>query len=392
MNTNNATGTKDGLKKNLRQYTMIIILVALAIVFAILTHGTFISSKNISNLFLQCSAVAIVAIGVSMVLIAGHMDLSIGSCVGLTGAVAATLMVNHGWATVPTILVTLLVGILIGCWQGYWTAFRGVPSFIVTLAGQMVFRGIVLGITKGMTIAPMNDSFKVIGQGYLPTLGNDSFNILTMILAVVICIVYVIMELRKNAARKKNGLDPTGSKGNLVKVVVICVVILAISLVLAMNRGVSYALILVIIVAVIFNFISNNTPFGKYIYAIGGNKEAARLSGINIKKITFIIFVVMGFLTAISGIIFTARQNAGTAAAGTSMEMDAISAAVIGGTSTMGGEGSIFGALIGALIMTSIDNGMSLMNLDNTYQYIVKGMVLLLAVWMDVATNKKSAS
>ena len=394
MQNNSKALVKNELKKNTRQYTMIGVLIVLAIIFTILTKGTFVSSKNISNLFLQSAAVAVAAIGVSMVLVAGHMDLSIGSCVGLTGAVASTLMVNAGWGTIPTILVTLAAGAVIGCWQGFWVAYRGIPSFIVTLAGQMVFRGIVLGITKGMTIAPMTDAFKAIGQGYLPALGSageQGFNILTMVLAVIMCIIMILNEMNTRKSRRNTGLQVMPMWFSVVKTGVICVAIIAIMLILAVNKGISYALIIVMILAVIFNFISNNTSFGKYIYAIGGNKEAARLSGINIKKTTFILFVIMGVMTAISGIIFTARQNAGTAAAGDGMEMDAISAAVIGGTSTMGGEGSIFGALIGALIMTFIDNGMSLMNLDNTFQYIVKGMVLLLAVWLDVTTSKKSS-
>lgn len=394
METGKGMLVKNELKKNTRQYTMIGVLIVLVLIFSFLTKGTFISSKNISNLFLQSAAVGVVAIGVSLVLVAGHMDLSIGSCVGLTGAVAAMLMVNAGWGTIPTILTTLLAGAVIGCWQGFWVAYRGIPSFIVTLAGQMIFRGLVLGITQGMTIAPMTDAFKAIGQGYFPSLSADGegLNVLTMALAALMCVVVIINEGKNRRSRKYTGLNILPMWFSVVKMIVICAIILAIMLVLALNKGISYALIIVILLAVIFNFVSNNTAFGKHIYAIGGNREAARLSGINIKKTTFGLFVIMGVMTAISGIIFTARQNAGTAAAGDGMEMDAISAAVIGGTSTMGGEGSIFGALIGALIMTFIDNGMSLMNLDNTFQYVVKGLVLLLAVWLDVATSQKNAA
>lgn len=383
---------KTELSKNARQYTMVLILVAIAIVFAILTGGTFLTSRNISNLFLQASAIGIVAISVSLVLVAGEIDLSIGSCVGLTGAVAATLMVNMGWSIIPTILVTVAVGVGIGCWQGFWVAFRKVPSFIVTLAGSLIFRGIVYGITRGMTIAPMTDEFKAIGQGYIPPIFSaegSGFNDTAIIIGVVICVIFAVMQIRQENSRKRYHLS-VAPKGMLIaKIVIVSIVVIGIMAILSLNLGLSYAFLLLIILAVLFSFISNNTAFGRQIYAIGGNREAARLSGINIKKRLFLLFVVMGTMCAASGIVYTARINAGTAAAGQNMELDAIAAAVIGGTSTMGGEGSVFGAVIGALIMTAIDNGMSLMNLDNTFQYVVKGLVLLLAVWMDVATRKK---
>ncbi|KKI52413.1 sugar ABC transporter permease [Christensenella hongkongensis] len=386
---------KTELSKNARQYTMVLILVAIAIVFAILTGGTFLTSRNISNLFLQASAIGIVAISVSLVLVAGEIDLSIGSCVGLTGAVAATLMVNMGWSIIPTILVTVAVGVGIGCWQGFWVAFRKVPSFIVTLAGSLIFRGIVYGITRGMTIAPMTDEFKAIGQGYIPPIFSaegSGFNDTAIIIGVVICVIFAVMQIRQENSRKRYHLG-VAPKGMLIaKIVIVSIVVIGIMAILSLNLGLSYAFLLLIILAVLFSFISNNTAFGRQIYAIGGNREAARLSGINIKKRLFLLFVVMGTMCAASGIVYTARINAGTAAAGQNMELDAIAAAVIGGTSTMGGEGSVFGAVIGALIMTAIDNGMSLMNLDNTFQYVVKGLVLLLAVWMDVATRKKVIS
>ena len=386
---------KTELSKNARQYTMVLILVAIAIVFAILTGGTFLTSRNISNLFLQASAIGIVAISVSLVLVAGEIDLSIGSCVGLTGAVAATLMVNMGWSIIPTILVTVAVGVGIGCWQGFWVAFRKVPSFIVTLAGSLIFRGIVYGITRGMTIAPMTDEFKAIGQGYIPPIFSaegSGFNDTAIIIGVVICVIFAVMQIRQENSRKRYHLG-VAPKGMLIaEIVIVSIVVIGIMAILSLNLGLSYAFLLLIILAVLFSFISNNTAFGRQIYAIGGNREAARLSGINIKKRLFLLFVVMGTMCAASGIVYTARINAGTAAAGQNMELDAIAAAVIGGTSTMGGEGSVFGAVIGALIMTAIDNGMSLMNLDNTFQYVVKGLVLLLAVWMDVATRKKVTS
>jgi D-xylose transport system permease protein len=372
---------------------IMVILVVIAVVFTILTKGMFTSARNISNLFQQTSAVAISAIGVSLVLVSGQIDLSIGSCVGLCGAVGAILMVKYGWATVPTILGILLVGVIMGCWQGYWVSFRGVPSFIVTLAGSLIFRGLVLGLTRGMTIAPLNDSFKAIGQKYVPTLFvpvNAGVNDTTILLGIIICITFAVMQIRQQNSRKRYGLPVKPISKMILMIAGVSAVVMLIMLILAFNLGISYALLLVISLAVVFSFISSNTAFGRHIYAIGGNKDAARLSGINIKWRVFFLFVIMGVMCAVSGVVYSARINAGTAAAGRNMELDAIAAAVIGGTSTMGGEGSVFGAIVGALIMTAIDNGMSLMNVGDTYQYIVKGLVLLLAVWMDVASRRKT--
>jgi D-xylose transport system permease protein len=244
-----------------------------------------------------------------------------------------------------------------------------------------------------MTIAPLNDNFKAIGQKYVPTLFvqvNTGVNDTTILLGIIICVIFAVMQIRQQNSRKRYDLPVKPTSKMILMITGVSAVVMLIMLILAFNLGISYALLLVISLAVVFSFISSNTAFGRHIYAIGGNRDAARLSGINIKWRVFFLFVIMGVMCAISGVVYSARINAGTAAAGRNMELDAIAAAVIGGTSTMGGEGSVFGAIVGALIMTAIDNGMSLMNVGDTYQYLVKGLVLLFAVWMDVTSRRKT--
>lgn len=375
-----------------RQIVMLGVLALIWVDFSFLTGGTFISSRNISNLVLQSAATAIAATSIVWVLIAGHIDLSIGSFIGLTGAIAGVCMVNLNLGVVPTILIVLTVGVLLGAFQGYWVAYRNVPAFIVTLAGMQVFRGGCMMVTNGVTISPMKDGFKAIGQAYIPSIfsGEDALNDTALIIGAILCVVYVISQLKSVRSKKIYQLPVAPMWFLTIKMVIICLAIMAAMVVLAMHLGIPVALILVGACTVLFTYVSYNTKFGKYVHAIGGNKDAARLSGINIKKTTFVIFVVQGLMCALSSIVYTARLNSATASAGQNMEMDVISAAIIGGTSTMGGEGSVPGAIIGALIMASINNGMSIMNLPSHVQYITKGVVLLLAVWMDVATRKKS--
>lgn len=377
---------------SIRQIIMLGVMVVIWIGFSFLTGGTFITSRNISNLILQSAATAIAATSIVWVLIAGHIDLSIGSFVGFTGAIAAVCMVQLNLSVVVTILIVLLVGMILGAWQGYWVAYRNVPSFIVTLAGMLIFRGGCMVVTNGVTISPMKDAFKAIGQSYLPGIFSSpsGLNDTTLIVGAILCVIFVFAQLRSVRTKKAYQLPVAPTWFLTLKMAVICVVIMGIMFVLATNHGIPIALILVGTCTVIFTYVSYNTKFGKYVHAVGGNKDAARLSGINIERTTFLIFVIEGLMCALSSIVYTARLNSAAASAGQNMEMDVISAAIIGGTSTMGGEGSVPGAIIGALIMASINNGMSIMNLPAQIQYITKGLVLLLAVWMDVATRKKS--
>ncbi len=380
------------VNQNIRQYTMAIALVSIWVVFTLLTKGTFITGRNLSNLFLQSATIAILAIGMVLVLVAGHLDLSAGSVLGLTGAVAGVLQVNYKMGTVPAILITLALGLLIGLWNGYWVAYRGVPAFIVTLAGMLIFRGAVIGVTGGATIGPMNSSFKIIGQGYIPKIFPDlSFNDTSVLIAIVVIGIYIFFELRQRKAKMQYGFEVLPLKAQVLKIMGISVIVALFFSIMVFYLGIPYSILLVMGLAVLFSYITHKTTFGRYIYAIGGNAEAAKLSGINIKRTVLKIFLIMGTLEAVAGIVFSSRLNAATAAAGNMAELDAIAAAIIGGTSTMGGEGTIVGAIIGALVMASLDNGMSLMNLDITYQYVIKGLILLIAVWVDISTRKKAA-
>lgn len=381
----------DSIRGNMRQYTMILALLVIWAFFTVVTGGIFISSRNLSNLFLQCAATAIAACGMVLVMVAGHIDLSVGSFVGLTGAICATLMVKAGLGTVETIAITLVIGLAIGLFQGFWISYGKVPAFIVTLAGFLSFRGGVIAITGGNSIGPMNNSFKVIGQGYLPKIMTElPFNDTSALVGVAFILLYIVFEVKKRHSRIKYGFEVLPISLQIAKMVVGSLIIALVIGIMASYMGIPYAILLLIAIIVIFTVIAEKTTFGRHVYAIGGNREAARLSGINIDKVNLMIFVLMGLLSTIAGIVYTARLNAATGSAGTNMEMDAIASAVIGGTSTLGGAGTISGCIIGALVMGSLDNGMSLMNADVAAQFVVKGLILLLAVWFDIKFSKRA--
>lgn len=373
---------KLSFKFDIQSYTLILALISIAVIFTILTNGEFLSSRNISNLFTQMSVIAILAIGMTLVIVAGHIDLSVGSIVGLTGGIAAMLQVWHGWSTPIVVLIAIACGALLGLWQGWWIAYRAVPAFIATLGGMLIFRGILIGISKGTTVAGLDKSFKQIGNSYLP------FIIGYVLVAIaIVFIVYSTISNRKK--RGGMGLLVVPASIDYGKAVLYSVIIFIVTFMLNRYLGVPTPFLIVVFMALIFVFITNKTAFGRRIYAMGGNAEAAALSGINIKRNTLGVFVIMGALAGVAGVLLTARLNAGTVAAGDGYELDAIAACVIGGTSLVGGKGRILGALIGALIMASIDNGMSMMNIGAYWQYIVKGLILILAVWVDVIDKNK---
>lgn len=381
----------NSIKNNVRQYTMILALLGIWIIFAILTGAVFLNVRNLSNLFMQSATVAIVGMGMVLIIVSGNIDLSVGSVVGITGAAIGALQVYGGWGTIPTILLGLIIGVVIGLWQGYWVAYRGIPAFIVTLASMLTLRGAVLGVTHGTTIAPLHKAFKAIGQKYLPRLffQEASVHDTSLIITCVIILVYIILSVRRRQSRIRYGFKVISLPLEILKMAAVSLLMGFILYIMISYRGIPYAILVVIVVAVILTFIANSTVFGRQIYAIGGNQEAARLSGISIKKRLLMLFVLMGALTSVAGIVFTARLGAATAQAGFMLELDAIAAAVIGGTSFSGGIGTIPGALVGAMVMASLDNGMSLLNMDVTYQQIIKGLVLLLAVYVDTIFKTK---
>ncbi len=382
----------ESIQRNIRQYTMIAALLAIWLIFTVLTGGIFISPRNLSNLFLQSATIAILSIGLVLVVVSGNLDLSLGSVAGFVGAIVAVLQVNFQMDTVSSIAIALMVGALIGLWHGYWIAYRRVSALIVTLGSFMIFRGGVIGVTGGATIGPMEDSFKFLGQGFLPELlGPESeFKVTGMVLALTIVAVLVAFEVVNRSNRRAHGLKVSSVGALLGKLAALSLAAAVVFLPLGAYQGVPMAIVLVLALAAIFHFIAQDTTFGRRIFAIGGNKEAAALSGIDIKKHILVLYVMMGIMTAVAGIIFTARLNAATATAGNLFELDAIAAVVIGGSSLAGGVGTIAGALVGALVMSSLDNGMSLLDMDVTWQYVLKGLILLAAVWVDTATQKKT--
>ncbi|MCL1795921.1 MAG: sugar ABC transporter permease [Clostridia bacterium] len=381
------------VKSNMRQYTMIAALLLIWIVFTWQTGGVFLTPRNLSTLFLQMVTIAILTGGMLLVMVAGNIDLSVGSVCGTLGAAAAYMMSRKGVHPALAILITVAFGAIVGLWHGFWVAFRGVPAFIVTLASQIAFRGLTLAITNGKTIGEFPANFKDIGQGYIPRLffPDAPVHDLSLVIFVVAILAFLYMEFRRRRKRVANGFAVLPWSLEIIKVVIICAAVCMLGYVFASYRGVSYAMLILLVVVGIYTVLTTRTPFGRHVYAIGGNREAARLSGVNIRKTMLAIFVSMGTLCGVASIVFTARLNAATATAGTLFELDTIAACIIGGTSTTGGIGTVFGAIIGALVMASLDNGMSLMNLPLMTQYIVKGMILLLAVWVDIANKKRSA-
>lgn len=378
------------IKGNVRQYSMFIALFVIMIIFNILTKGTFISSRNITNLYLQTGYIAVLACGMVLVIIAGHIDLSVGSIAAFTGAIAAILQVKMGFSTLPTILITLLVGAAIGCWQGFWIAYRKIPAFIVTLASMLIFRGAVIGITKGQTIGPFHKSFNNMSVGYLKDIANiEGVHLLSIIIGIIGIIIYILAELKNRKTRKGYGFETLTPPMFIGKLILVSTLIMLFILSMALYKGIPYTVIILVLLIGLYTFITKKTPIGRHIYAIGGNLEAAKLSGINAKRTLFAIFVSMGTLAALSGILYSARLNSAAPSAGNLFELDAIAASFIGGASASGGVGTVFGAIIGALVMASINNGMSLLNLDISYQYIIKGLVLLMAVWFDISTRNK---
>jgi len=368
-------------EKNIRRYSMYIALIFIWIFFTVMTDFTFISIRNLSNLSRQVSIIAILATGMTLVIITGNIDLSVGSLMGMIGGVCAVLQVWYGWSTLLVIIVAILCGALIGLFNGYLISFVKIPAFVVTLGGYLVFRGILIIINKGITISPMTESFKFVGQAYLSKEVGYIF-------CIVIILLLDLVSINARSLKIKYNFRFESLHKFILKIALYDISIIIFTLIMNFYKGIPIPVVIMLAIIAVFTFVTQKTKFGRYVYAVGGNYEAAIYSGINAKFIILFVFTVMGALCSISGIMLTARLNAATVSAGMMKELDAIAASVIGGTSFSGGIGSIPGAILGALIMASLDNGMSLMNMDISWQYIVKGGVLLLAVWFDVNLKK----
>ncbi|ANB56703.1 branched-chain amino acid transport system / permease component family protein [Anoxybacillus sp. B7M1] len=380
------------IKNNIRSYSMVVALVLIIGLFQILTDGILLRPLNVTNLILQNSYILILAIGMMLVIITGHIDLSVGSVAAFVGALAGILMVEHHVSMTATVLVCLLLGALIGAWQGFWIAYVRIPAFIVTLAGMLLFRGLTMVILEGQSIAPFPKSFQNISSGFIPDVFHgDSLHIFTMVLAALLSLLFLWLEIRKRNEQKKYGFEVGHQAVFIAKLIGVMAVINLFAYVLATYEGIPNILLILAVLITVYSFIANKTIAGRHIYAIGGNEKAAQLSGVKTKRVTFWVFVNMGVLAALSGLIFAARLNAATPKAGNLFELDAIAACFIGGASAYGGIGSVSGAIIGGLVMGVMNNGMSLLGLGIDWQQAIKGLVLLAAVAFDIYNKNKSA-
>lgn len=367
---------------SLRAYTMLGALILIWLFFHWQTGGTFLSSGNLSNLMLQTSVTGILAVGMLMLIVAGQIDLSVGSVLALAGGVAAIALTNWGYGLVPAILMAIAVGVVIGIVHGILVAYGKIPAFIVTLGGLLAWRGAIKGVSGSETVSVANPSFKTFGQGLL-TLETG------WTLAVLAIAALLFLAFRQAKAQKDYGLGEADYKREIIKMIVPVIAIIVFVFALNSSGGVPVAVLIFVLVAIFGVFITNSTTFGRYLYAIGGNADAARLSGIDTKINILKVYMLLGVLTGIAAIVFTARQGSATPDAGTLKELEAIAACVIGGASLMGGRGTVFGACLGALIMASLDNGMSLLNIRDFVQEIVKGTILVAAVGADMVGRKQ---
>jgi putative multiple sugar transport system permease protein len=384
---------------NLRQSGIYIAFALIVLLFTVLTGGDMLQPQNISNIIVQNSYILILAIGMILVIIAGHIDLSVGSIVAATGAISAVLMVENHVAWPIALIITLVFGALIGAWQGYWVAYFGIPAFIVTLAGMLLFRAITLSILGNRGIGPFPDEVRTLANGFtdgylgnvgLGVLGGaDLFSLLIGLLAVA---GLIVAQWRSRAGRVRYGqaVDPLWIF--ITKIAVATFVIMFVVVQLARFRNLPWVLVLLACLVLGYSVLANRSVFGRQIYAVGGNLQAATLSGVKVKSVIFWIFVNMGVLSALAGIIFSGRLNQANPTAGNQFELDAIAAAFIGGAAVQGGVGKVVGAITGGLIMGVINNGMSLIGAPSERVMLVKGAVLLAAVAFDVWTKRRAGA
>jgi putative multiple sugar transport system permease protein len=380
------------LASRLRQVGIFVALILIVILFQVLTDGILLQPQNVTNLVVQNSYILILAIGMVMVIIAGHIDLSVGSIAGFIGAVSGVMIVHWGWAWWIAIPACLLVGALVGAWQGYWIAYVGIPAFIVTLAGMLIFRGLTLITLKNQQITPFPDELRALGGGFLPDIsgGTSMLEWLTVILGVGGTAAILFQAIKERRVRRRFNLENEPMAWFAIKTAFIALLMLSITFLLASYRGTPIVLIVLAVLVIVYSALMNNSIFGRHTYAIGGNLHAAELSGIKTKAVTFRLFVNMGVLAALAGLVFTARLNSAQPAGGTGFELDSIAAAFIGGAAVQGGIGTVAGAMVGGLIMGVLNNGMSILGLGTDYQQLIKGLVLLLAVGFDIFNKNRS--
>jgi putative multiple sugar transport system permease protein len=376
---------------NLREYGLMIALVVIMVLFQILTQGTLFKPLNLTNLVLQNSYIVIMALGMLLVIVAGHIDLSVGSVAGFIGALAAVLMVKSGLNFVATTILCLIAGAAIGAAQGYWIAYLKIPSFIVTLAGMLVFRGLTLALLAGESIGPFPTQFQLLSSGFIPDFlgGSGGFHFTSLVIGVLVAAAMFYTSLKTRLNRQKHGFQGGPMWVFILEHAFISGLFLYLSYLLASYKGIPNVLIVMGILIAFFAFVTMRTTIGRRIYALGGNEKAARLSGVKTERLTFFTFITMGVLAALGGLIFVARLNTATPKAGVGFELDVIAAVFIGGASASGGVGKVLGAVVGAFIMGVMNNGMSIMGIGIDWQQVIKGLVLLAAVIFDVYNKSK---
>ena len=378
------------LTSHVRQSGMVVALAAIVLLFQVWTGGILLKPLNVTNIVQQNGYILVLAIGMVIVIIAGHIDLSVGSIAGFIGAMSGVLMVRNDMPWLLGVAVCVGMGALIGAWQGFWIAYVGIPSFIVTLGGMLVFRGATQYLLEGQSIAPMPRGLEQVSSGFLPEMGTNAvYHWPTVILGAVMMVAAVVVQIRRRRSQLRYDQQVTPTPLFVAKCVAIVVALGAFTLLLASYRGVPIVGIILVVLTLVYAFVMRNTVLGRQVYAVGGNAAAARLSGIRNQRVTLLVFVNMGALAAIAGLLFAARLNSATPQAGINFELEAIAAAFIGGASSSGGVGTVFGAIVGGLVLGVLNNGMSILGIGSDVQQVIKGLVLLAAVGFDVYNKRK---
>jgi putative multiple sugar transport system permease protein len=390
------TGTSDPralIMRNLRQSGIYIAFVVIVALFAVLTDGVSLSPGNITNIVLQYSYILVLAIGMVILIIGGHIDLSVGSVVAFTGAVSAVLVIQQGYPWWVGVVAALAVGVAVGAWHGLWVAYVGIPAFIVTLAGMLLFRGLTLQVLDNISLSPFPPEYQRVANGFLNGLiGGQGYDAFTLLIGAIAVAGYAVSGFRTRVARIRYEQPVESFPLFVARVALVGAVIMYFAWQLAHARGLPIVLIILAFLVIAYGLMTRRTVLGRQVYAIGGNLSAAMLSGVKVRKVNFWIFVNMGFLTGMAGVIYSSRANGAQPGAGNMFELDAIAAAFIGGAAVAGGVGTVVGAMVGGLIMAVMSNGMQLMGIDQSVQSVVKGLVLLFAVAFDIYNKRRAGA
>jgi putative multiple sugar transport system permease protein len=384
------------VKANIRDYALLLSLLVIMIFFQFTTNGTLFKPVNMTNLILQNSYIVIMALGMLLIIVAGHIDLSVGSVSGFVGAVAAVMMVPWKMDPFVTMLACLALGAAIGGVQGYFVAYHRIPAFIVTLAGMLIFKGLALTVLGGASVGPFPRQFQLLSSGYVPDIFGmpvfgSPFNLLALLIGAAVTALIIYFNFKERREQQAHGLAEEPDIIFMGRNLLIAAAFLGFTFLMARYKGLPNVLIVMFALIALFVFLTTRTTFGRRVYAMGGNEKAAKLSGINTERMTFMIFVIMGALAALAGLVFAARLNVATPKAGAGFELEVIAACFIGGAAVTGGVGKIIGAVIGAFIIGVMNNGMSIMGVGIDWQFVIKGAVLMLAVFLDVYYKNKAA-